>query len=148
MSALTVRTTRRASWLTGVDRTCFGAFVNHPDVQPVLAHVCLYCVDATGSEDDAETCTRSPSSVKELVQQLHEVATHFRLDKALVFGIGVGLGGTVLLNYALEYGAHVGGIVLVSADWRPLGWADYAFYTQMHAALGTHFHSHAMPLTI
>lgn len=41
----------------------------------------------------------------------------------------------MLLNYALEYGAHVGGLVLVACEWRPPGWGSYAYYTQLHAAL-------------
>jgi len=65
------------------------------------------------------------------VEQLHEVAVHYKVNKALCFGIGVGLGATLLLHYATKYPTEIAGIVLVTFNWKVLSWSELYYYKQI-----------------
>lgn len=56
------------------------------------------------AEDEAPTWTSEKQypSFLDLVTQVREVVLHYKLNRGLCFGLGVGLGASIILHYAVR----------------------------------------------
>jgi len=93
----------------------------------------LYFIDAPGAEDDAPTwpSDKPYPSFADLVEQIHEVAIFYKINEKLCFGLGVGLGATLLLHYAAKYPTEIAGILLVTFNWKVMSWSETYYYKQL-----------------
>lgn len=106
--------------------TCFESFFNLDAIKDVFNNYCVYHIDAPGQTEGAETIPEEQfPTFDEMVEQLKHIVRKYNITKFL--GVGVGAGGTLLLNYGVKYPRDVSGLVLISATPCVTGWSEWVF---------------------
>eukprot|EP01130_Rhizamoeba_saxonica_P006600 TRINITY_DN2625_c1_g5_i1.p1 TRINITY_DN2625_c1_g5~~TRINITY_DN2625_c1_g5_i1.p1 ORF type:complete len:350 (+),score=87.40 TRINITY_DN2625_c1_g5_i1:33-1052(+) len=111
-------------------RTCFGGFFNYPEWKTLEHNFLIYCIDAPGQEDNAVAMDWNYEypSFQQLVEQIDRVVDFYGISSFV--GFGVGLGGTLLMNYAKRSKdtSLVRGLIIANSTARKLGWLDAGYY--------------------
>jgi pimeloyl-ACP methyl ester carboxylesterase len=92
-----------------------------PELRQLFAGFCIYHIDAPGQQEGAvkfDTSFHFPT-IEQLSQQLSEVISHFKIRYFI--GLGVGAGGTILLQYAVTNPSMVRALVLVGCPVQNVG---------------------------
>jgi len=93
-------------------------------MMPVTEHFTIYHINAPGQEDAARplpTVTIYPS-MDQLAETVDDVFIHLKIKSAI--GFGVGLGGNVLVRFALYYPSKINGLILINCISRGVRWLE------------------------
>jgi len=102
----------------------FRALFNYDPNRHIFSRFCIYHVVFPGQVAHAEDLR--PGEFPSFDEILDQLYTHLnRLGVKTFIGLGVGAGGTILLNYGLKFQNHMRGLVMISADPLEPGWSEY-----------------------
>lgn len=113
-------------------RSCFHSFFSFPSAEKLATLLCVIHIDAPGQELDAEPLPEGYvfPSLDQLAEQVENVVAHFKLRRFV--GMGAGVGGNILMRYALRHPEKLYGLVLCGTVPGKPGWIEWGY---LHAAI-------------
>jgi len=107
-------------------RSCFQGFFNFCGEDSIWSRLCVYHVNAPCQEEEAPQLSARDifPSCEQLSEQLEDVCQTFGIKH--FFGLGVGTGGRIFLQYAAKHPVAVRGLIIVGSTGRSGGWFAWA----------------------
>eukprot|EP00850_Spirogloea_muscicola_P014212 SM000100S09439 [mRNA] locus=s100:425636:428172:+ [translate_table: standard] len=119
----------------GLDHTnCFQGLFLCADIATLLLHnFCIYHIDSPGHETNAADMAGPDWSVDDLVNQVKDIVSFFRIQ--VMVGLGVTGGAYILTQFAIQHPERVLGLILVSPICQAPTWTEWAYSKALASVL-------------
>ncbi|PRP76838.1 hypothetical protein PROFUN_14768 [Planoprotostelium fungivorum] len=102
----------------------FRPLLDYEPHKAIFSRFCIYHVKYPGqAANDADLNPGEFPSFDDLLNQLHAQLGKHNINTFL--GLGVGAGGTLLLNYGLKFRSSMAGLLMINSDPLEPGWTEY-----------------------